>query len=419
MKKALKNGIKFFAGILILCLIYSFSLKTYDRYSGNETLQYWKKNKELFESVNQNESLSFKNLDIYLSQNNLFLLGEFHGVKETIKIDVDLIKYLNRKVGMTIHLAEIDFSQAYFLNQYLKTGDEKLIDYVLNTWIIYHGHNNKDYKDKWIEVYKLNKSNLPSLKIQVYGIDKIQNLKLTQDHLKILLNKLKLSDDFPHEESLFLDWAKEKLPKIISNVDKENVDIVKDILFIHKNLVDYDSVPRENIMFSNFKYLCERYDLKDKKIYGYFGEAHVLQKQMGKKKDFGTLIKEDKYFSDKTYTIISRYLDSNMSAPSKFLPFFLRSKNEHTKLEISCDDTFLLYHSGINELKELTNNDTNTFFDLDQINSPYRKSKRLIKSFGLLSLVSGMEITDKTSFTSDYAQGVILIRNSNWAQPSK
>lgn len=419
MKKALKKGIKFSAGILILCLIYSFSLKTYDSYSGNETLQYWKKNKELFESVNHNESLSFKNLDIYLSQNNLFLLGEFHGVKETIKIDVNLIKYLNRKVGMTVHLAEIDFSQAYFLNQYLKSGDEKLIDYVLNTWIIYHGHNNKDYKDKWIEIYKLNKSNLPSLKIQVYGIDKIQNLNLTQNHLKILLNKLKLSDDFPLKESLFLDWAKEKLPKIVSNTDKENVDIVNDILFIRKNLIDYNSLSRENIMFTNFKSLCERYDLKDKKIYGYFGEAHVLQKQMGKKKDFGTLIKEDKYFTDKTYTIISRYLDSNMSAPSKILPFFLRSKNEHTKLEISCDNTFLLYHSGINELKELTNNDTNTFFDLNQINSPYRKSKRLIKSFGLLSLVSGMEIIDKNSFTSDYAQGVVLIRNSNWAEPSK
>lgn len=419
MRKALKKGIKFLTCILILCFIYSFSLKTYDKYSGKETLQYWKENRNLFESVNKNQNLSFNNLDDYLTKNDLILLGEFHGIKETINIDVNLIKYLNHKVGMKIHLAEIDFSQAYFLNQYLKSGDEMLIDYVLNSWIIYHGHHNKEYKNKWIEIYNLNQSNSPNLQIQVYGIDKIQNLKLTQNHLKILLKKLHISSDFPNEDAVFLDWAKEKLPKIISNATIENNDIVKDILFIQKNLVDYNTVSRENTMFSNFKYLYERYNFKGEKIYGYFGEAHVLQKEMGEKKDFGALIKEDKYFNDKTYTIISRYLDSHMSAPSKFLPFFLRSGNEHTKSEISCDNTFLLYHSGISELKQLTKNNTNTFFDINQVNSPYRKSKRLIKSFGLFSLISGMEITDKTSSTSDYAQGLILIRNSDWAQPNK
>ncbi|MFC0777330.1 hypothetical protein [Flavobacterium sp. HJSW_4] len=420
MKKVIKKGIKFLVSILVLCLVYSFSLKNYDAYSGEETLQYWKKNKQLFESVNQNQNLSFKNLDPYLLQNNLFLLGEFHGVKETIKIDADLIKYLNLKVGMRSHLAEIDFSQAYFLNQYLNTGNEELLDYVLNTWIIYHGHNNKDYREKWIEIYKLNQSNLPNLKIQVYGIDKIQNLKLTQKHLKILLKKINFSDNFPIQDSLFINWAKEKLPKMIldaKNENNENNDVIKDLLFIQKNLMEFNSISREDILYSNFKALCERYNLENEKIYGYFGEAHVLQKQLGKKKDFGVLLKEDKYFGNKTYTIISRYLDCNMSAPSKYLPFFLKSGKEHTKLGITCDNPFLLYHSGIAELKELTNSNTNTFFDLNQENSPYRESNRLIKSFGLMSIVSGMGIENKNCSTSDYVQGLLLIRNSDWAQP--
>jgi len=114
LKKALKKGIKFLACLLVLCLIYSFSLKTYDECSGKETLEYWKKNKKLYESVDQNQDLLFHNLDGYLSQNNLFLLGEFHGIKETIDIDISLIKYLNKKAGMKAHLAEFDFSQAYF-----------------------------------------------------------------------------------------------------------------------------------------------------------------------------------------------------------------------------------------------------------------------------------------------------------------
>lgn len=180
----------------------------------------------------------------------------------------------------------------------------------------------------------------------------------------------------------------------------------------------YNSESRENIMFSNFKDLFKRSDWSKEKIYGYFGEAHVLQREMSQKKDFGALISEDQFFKGKTYTIISRYLDSEMAAPSKFLPFFLKSEKEHTKTSVSCDNPLLLYHLGIDELKDLTDNDTNTFFDLNKKNSPYRTSTRLIKSFGLMSLFSGMKITDKNATTTNYAQGLILIRNSDWAEPN-
>lgn len=109
-------------------------------------------------------------MDEYVKTNDLFLYGEFHGIKETIKIDFELIKYLNKNAGMKIHLAEIDFSQAYFLNEYLSTGNEKLIDYVLNSWIINHGHNNRDYKNKWIQIRKLNVINSEDSQIRVYGM---------------------------------------------------------------------------------------------------------------------------------------------------------------------------------------------------------------------------------------------------------
>ena len=53
---------------------------------------------------------------------------------------------------------------------------------------------------------------------------------------------------------------------------------------------------------------------------------------MNNKKDFGTLVKNpNSPVKSKTYTIIPRYLDSYMDAPSKYLPFFLKSNKEHTK----------------------------------------------------------------------------------------
>lgn len=422
MKNKLLKGIKYLSITLLLCLLYSFTVKKYDDYSGEKYNQYWEDNKNLIESVNQNENLTFRHLDHYIKTNDLFLYGEFHGIKETTKIDFELIKYFNKKSGMKIHLAEIDFSQAYFLNEYLKNGNEKLIDYVLNSWIIYHGHNNLDYKKKWVQIYKLNKVNSENSQIKVYGIDKIQNIDVTKNHLKILLSKLHLSSDFPKEENLFLEWIKDELPKLVSsiNLNTTNKNYAIDIEHIRKNLIDYKTTAREDIMFLNFNDFYKRYNFEGQKIYGYFGEAHVLQKEMNDKKDFGALMQnQNSPVKNKTYTIISRYLDSYMDAPSKYLPFFLKSDKEHTKTSVSCDKTFLLYHYGISDLRNVTNQNTNTFFDINQPKSPYKESLRLIKSTGLLSLFSGMKITAKNTSTTDYAQGIILIRNSDWAEPIK
>ena len=385
-------------------------------------MKYWKDNENLYESINRDEKFTFDNLTDYIQTNDLILYGEFHGIKETIKIDTEIIKYLNKKVGMRIHLAEIDFSQSYFLNKYLTTGNEKLIDYILNSWIINHGHNNLDYKNKWIEIYKLNKKNSKNLQIRVYGIDKIQNIAVTQNHLIILLSELNLSNDFPKDEKLFLKWVQNELPQIISKINLNSADLncIKDIEHIKKNLIDYKTNDRESIMFLNFNDFYKRYNFSNQKIYGYFGEAHVLQKEMNNKKDFGTLLNNpNSPVKNKTYTIISRYLDSYMSAPSKFLPFFLRSEKEHTKTEVSCDNTYLLYNFGINDLKKITTENSNTFFDINKSNSPYKNSVRLINSTGLLSIISGMKLTDKNASATDYAQGIILIRNSDWAQPAE
>jgi len=35
------------------------------------------------------------------------------------------------------------------------------------------------------------------------------------------------------------------------------------------------------------------------------------------------------------------------------------------------------------------------FFDLNEENSPYKQSNRLVRSFGLLSMFSGMNIVDE------------------------
>lgn len=421
--KILKKFGKLTLGLLVLMILFSFGFKTKEDFVGKKYVAYWKSNSNLYESVNQNESFDFKIFEKSALVNDLILFGEFHGTKETIKIDFQFIKYLNAKVGMKNHIAEIDFSQAYFLNEYLKDGKDSIVQYVLNSWIIHHGHNNKDYNDKWRKINELNKTiSDPSLHIKVLGIDKIQDFDITRHHLSNLFKNLNVSYKIPGNEKEIIKWSEEELPSIITEIKKDssNQKWIDDVLFIQKNLVNYNSQSREDFMFNNFTDLYKRYQLEGQKIYGYFGGAHVLQKEMNNKKDFGNLIvKSDLPLSKKTYSITTRYVDSHMSAPSKFMPSFMRDDGEHTKMNNTCDNMVLLYHYGINDLKSLTKEYTNTFFDLNAPNSPYKKSLRLINNIGLYSLLSGMKFTDKESVTTDYIQAIVLIRNSDWAEPIK
>jgi hypothetical protein len=419
--RKLKKIVKYTLGLVFFIMLCSFGLKTKEHFVGKKYVDYWESNPNLYESVNQNESFDFKILEENALENDLILFGEFHGTKETIKIDFQFIKYLNKKVGMKTHIAEIDFSQAYFLNEYLKDGNDSIIQYVLNSWLIKHGHNNKDYNDKWREIYELNKTIADtSLHIKVLGIDKIQDFKITQHHLSNLFKNLNIQQKIPTNEKEIIKWAKEDLSTIITKIklDSNNQKWIDDILFIQKNIVTYNEQSREDFMFNNFTNLYRRYNLEGQKIYGYFGGAHVLQRQMNNKKDFGNLVVKSKLpLSKKTYSIIAMYLDSYMSAPSEYLPPFIKDDTEHTKMGNTCDNMALLYYYGINDLKSVTKEYSNTFFDINSINSPYKNSLRLINNIGIYSLLAGMKVTDKESVTTDYAQAIVLIRNSDWAEP--
>lgn len=418
-----KNIGKFIICLLVFCALCSFGLKTKEYFVGKKYVEYWESNPNLYETVNQNESFEFKIFEKNAIENDLILFGEFHGTKETIKIDIQFIKYLNEKVGMKTHIAEIDFSQAYFLNEYLKGGNDSIINYVLNSWIIKHGHNNKDYSDKWREVNKLNKSIIDSsLHIKVLGVDKIQDFNITRHHLSNLFNYLNINCEIPLTEKQIIKWAGDKLPAIISRIKRDSINQkwIDDVLFIQKNIISFNSRAREDFMLNNFIDLYKRYHLKGQKIYGYFGGVHVLQKEMNDKNYFGNLIvKSNLPLSKKTYSIATMYLDSYMSAPSQYLPPLIKDDAEHTKMTNTCDNMALLYYYGINDIKSVTKEYSNTFFDINTLKSPYKNSLRLIDNIGLYSLLAGMRVTDKESVTTDYVQAIVLIRNSDWAEPTK
>src|SRR5699024_3136302 len=97
------------------------------------------------------------------AKKSLLILGENHASSVASTIYPDLIKYLNKKTGLNTLLIEFGPSEAYFYTKYLKTGDEKHLNYT-----IYAGAY-KGWREAWRKLYKYNKT--LDKPLNIIGID--------------------------------------------------------------------------------------------------------------------------------------------------------------------------------------------------------------------------------------------------------
>jgi len=418
LKKVLKFILKLFLGLIVLGLIFNYGFKLKEYFAGKDYVEYWNNNPNQIEQVGQNKEFNFKSLEKVVSENDLILFGESHGTKEAQKIDFQLIKYLNRTVGMKNHIVELDYSQAYFINEYLKTGNDTLVSYVLKNWVVESGRDNKDYYDKWHNLFKINQNLPDSLKIQIIGIDQINDFAITRNHLTRIFKNLDIKTQIPIEKKKIVEWSNLKL----SNIIEKNKDSIESLTLsslehIKFNLQEYFEKTRPELMFANFEKQFKRHELENQKIYGYFGIAHVLQSEMNGYEDFTALLKKsDLSINDKIFSIATIFSDSEWGIPSEYLPSPIQGEKKLTKIPISYDSPIIMYFYGVNDLKSVTKENTNTLFILNNEQSPYSQSLRLVDNFGLIP--RGMKITLNESVTTDYFNAVFLIRNSDWAEPN-
>lgn len=94
---------------------------------------------------------------------SLIMLGENHSSSVAPTIYPQLIEKLNESNNMNTLLIEFGPSEAYFYTEYLKTGNEKMLNYT-----IYAGYY-KDWKRAWNAIYQFNQTLDEPLKI--IGID--------------------------------------------------------------------------------------------------------------------------------------------------------------------------------------------------------------------------------------------------------
>lgn len=369
--------------------------------------------------LDSNEDFSsFKLLDKDLKKNEVFLTGEIHGTTMNTELELSFLKYLKEKANIKYYLSELSYSDAYFLNKYLDTGDENILKELFEELKDTPGCTKETY-NKWIKVYEFNKTLPNDKKIKVIGIDieHQENIAIhcmyslipknePPEKIKPLIKKLQDAYENNGVTAKFAKYFSLNLKKDIN----ENYDIYKEYLgekffdfsLINDNLctsfkayndmTNFNKI-RDMQMYENFINIYN--NLPEGKFYGHFGAAHIYQHNM----------------YDDTYSLASLMNNKNSPVKGKVISIIYVYNNCKIFNPLNAQTI-----STINTLKEdnifKSYLETNTtLFKLNGWNSPFDKSL-------IWELLSPSGIPTK-GVTTDYYQYMVVIKNSHPMEPIK
>ena len=302
----------------------------------NEIVQYLKDN---YNSIDlDNEIENFHILDEDLEGKEIFFTGEVHGIKTNADLHMKFLKYFKEKVDFKYYLAEFSYSNAYFLNKYLNTGDIRILEDVFEelkgsySW-------NKDSFEFWVNFQQYNNNLEEERKIQVIGIDiELQpstsykyfvdilpsedppiEIKKMIDNIINTNNRLietgfgasystakDLQKDIIAKESIYRDYLGEHyfgFKTVSSNLLKyERAYRNK------RNQVDWNNL-RDKMIYENFVLIERR--MPKGKYFGQWGVNHVFQSKEKNIKWLATYLnEEDSIYKDKVLSIAFNYENS-------------------------------------------------------------------------------------------------------------
>lgn len=329
----------------------------------------------------QNDYSTILNFD---NDANIILLGEEHGVALNEFIELDLFKYLITERGIINYIGEFPYSYGLVLNEYIKSGNERLLEELFVSKEKSFFHTIENYY-KWQNLYRFFKENKINNDFRIIGIDLEQDKEFTYRQVeKILMNYsndksselLRLLESYKEAYNKLdlgksidlspLNNIREEINIVVQNSTMDNIDRFS-LVHMLKNLNNYvvwkkDSGAnaknefRDEVMYDNFEAL--RVKDSNTKYFGKFGSNHVLQNKFNIKW-FGSYLSEN----DKVISLLIRY--KNSWRMSRNNPYSIRY---FTRI----DDPLLL----MSKYKE-----NNIYlFNLDKEGSPFKENLLFLDS---------------------------------------
>lgn len=347
--------------------------------------------------------------DSIVINNEIIFTGESHGVKESLDIELNLLKYLNRKYKTRYLLLELGYSTSQLLNNYLETGNKEILNNIFKWLEGTYYWTNEQYK-KWIDLYEYNKLLPDDEKIICVGVDVEHQYLSAIDYLETILpdgeppEEIKyiidelinnyISNKFQAE--IFVDKLKTELEvnRVVleeylgeSYFDFEIVINGIDKLFNWSDSRDYNT--RDGFMYDAFLKLYSK--LPNGKYYGHFGNSHILQRPIAGTNWFaGRLNAKDSPVEGRIHSIKLLYKNCKAITTPSYETTIYNTIPNYFKVVIE---------SNIEEI---------TFFSLAGGDSPFQDTS-LVKYY---ENESGFEFP-----ITEYFESIILIQNGNAMTP--
>ncbi|QIX61070.1 erythromycin esterase family protein [Hymenobacter sp. BT18] len=375
---------------------------------------------------------AFPAFDEAFYQNELFLLGEAHGVQRPQEIDLALLKHLNERAGVRTYVAEVDCAKAYYLNEYLRTGQEATLDLIFRSWNAETSQwANQALKAKFQQLRSWNQTLPKKRQIRFLGLDQLQDLPLAADYLTALLPQKGLAPDLRTQLDSVTVLLRQPPPggAVLAGVAQRTLLALQQPEAHHRATLGqrYEEVRhllvgatqnrsnmlvREKNIFANFQALYEAQHLAGQKLYGFWGLAHVLQSplQSGATLFAGLVRQSTLPVHDKVVSLMCVFADCQMLLPGNFLPS-AGPAPRYVQFDKFNHDGPLTLIDGMPELKAQTQPGSTTVF---QLNAPTAvTNQQPIRVSYAAGVPKGQQIHFRPELPATaYVQYLILVRNS-------
>lgn len=358
--------------------------------------------------------------------------GALHGSSKTYEAELDLVKWLLSNDMLDYYVIEANFSQAFFVQKYLETGDEELLKeltYAFQTVVSQEG--TIETFNHWKNVRNLIKE-YPERTIKIIGCDVVNEYKFPIKHI---LQITKDNGSWTKRQALEKAISQEDLNSTIwnkglneivkgfvqdylSNKEKYNTQINDIWTFEHiVQTINYnfqENREREKIIFDNYSSLKSRFKLENKKQFVKYGYFHIQKYREGNYPSFFTRLIENNIYKKEDVITILGYLTKSKVLWDKKYDKNGNYKGYTTKAGYGISDYWKEYFKGIKNLKKTKLSDL-TMFKLNQENSPYSDGTDLVEIKMLFKDYNTTKLKGKNTLQFiDYA---ILISNSKEQVP--